>query len=987
MSRDKKVKPLKDQSKKDQGKVDSGNLSGISPGNKPLTVPADNIVKGDMIRPIKVSGARVHNLKNVSVSIPSGKLVVMSGISGSGKSSLAFDTIFAEWQRRYVESLSSYARQFLGQIDKPDVDSIEGLSPAVAIDQKSSSKNPRSTVGTVTEVYDHLRLLYARIGISHCPKCGSACLAQSLDQIVDTIYKRFMDKKIILLAPLVKSRKGSFEDLFDTLKGEGFSKVRVDGVFMELGEMRLLDKKYKHDIELVIDRISVKGESRGRLSESCESGLKRSGGLIEVFVSDTNESFIASEKLGCAKCSISIESLEPRSFSFNSPFGACEECHGLGVSMEPDVDSIVPDPELTLNQGAVAPWGSTAAYGGYFASVLSEVLREFKISLDTPWKELPKKAQKVILYGKDFSVDYVYKNRYGRTRRVTSGFEGVIGYIARKYQETESDGSRDFYASFMKEADCKACKGARLKPEALAVKINGFNIFDICSLSIDKALLVLQGWKLDEKESMIAERVIKEVVARLGFLLDVGLEYLTLHRSAATLSGGEAQRIRLATQVGSGLVGVLYVLDEPSIGLHQKDNTRLLNTLFKLRDLGNSVLVVEHDEETIFASDWVVDVGPGAGENGGEIVYSGPVEGLLDCEKSITGSYLAKKISISEERERRVGSRWVKIVGARENNLKSVNVDIPLGVFTSITGVSGSGKSSLINGVLYPALARECNGSKIATGKVAKILGINQVDKVVYVDQSPIGKTPRSNPATYTGLFDHIRTLFSMTNEAIVKGFGPGRFSFNVKGGRCESCSGDGSIRIEMNFLPDVYIACSECKGKRYNKETLSVLYKGFSISDVLEMSIESALKVFEKVPALERQLKVLNDVGLGYLRLGHPAPWLSGGEAQRIKLASELCKRSTGKTFYLLDEPTTGLHFEDVRKLVLALNKLVEGGNTVLVIEHNLDVIAASDYIVDLGPGGGVNGGEIIAKGTPEEVSLVKGSFTGEYLLKHFRG
>ena len=937
-------------------------------------------------RPIKVNGAKVHNLKNVSVVIPSGKLVVMSGISGSGKSSLAFDTIFAEGQRRYVESLSSYARQFLGQIDKPDVDSIEGLSPSVAIDQKSASKNPRSTVGTVTEVYDHLRLIYARIGVSHCPNCGVACRSQSLDQIVDTIYDRFLDKKIVLLAPLVRSRKGSHEEIFEQLKSEGFSKMRVDGVMMDLNDMRTLDKKYKHDIDLVIDRVSVSSASRGRLSESCESALKKSLGTVEVFEPESGESFIASEKLGCTSCGISIETLEPRSFSFNSPFGACEECHGLGVSMEPDIESILPDHDLTLNQGAVAPWGSTAAYGGYFASVLSEVLREFEISLETPWKKLPKKAQRVILYGKDFAVDYVYKNRYGRTRRVTSGFEGVIGYVSRRYAETESDSSRDFYASFMRDADCRSCKGSRLKPEALAVKIDGYNIFDICSMSIGDALSVLKRWKLSENDAFIAERVVKEIVARLGFLLNVGLDYLTLHRSAATLSGGEAQRIRLATQVGSGLVGVLYVLDEPSIGLHQKDNSRLLETLYKLRDLGNSVLVVEHDEDTIFASDWVVDVGPGAGEFGGEIVYYGKVEGLLKCGNSLTGRYLARDLKVAEARERRTGRSVIKIVGAKENNLKSISVDIPLGVFTSVTGVSGSGKSSLINGVLYPALAKEHNGNKITGGKVGKIVGIEAVDKVVYVDQSAIGKTPRSNPATYTGLFDHIRTLFSMTNDSIVKGYSPGRFSFNVKGGRCDSCSGDGSIKIEMNFLPDVYIACGDCKGKRYNKETLSILYKGLSIADVLDLSIVKALEIFEKVPVLQRQLKVLVDVGLGYLKLGHPAPWLSGGEAQRIKLASELCKRSTGKTFYLLDEPTTGLHFEDVRKLVVALNKLVDAGNTVLVIEHNLDVIAASDYVIDLGPGGGVAGGTIVATGTPEDICKVTESFTGQYLLKHLK-
>ena len=934
-----------------------------------------------------IRGAREHNLKNVSLSIPRDALVVFTGLSGSGKSSLAFDTIFAEGQRRYVESLSAYARQFLGQMDKPDVDFIEGLSPAVSIDQKSTSKNPRSTVGTITEVHDYLRLLYARIGQPHCPVCGDKIAKQSAQQIVDRILEIDEGTRFQVLAPVIRERKGEYVDLIRALGVQGFARVRVDGVVYAIAEVPALKKSEKHTIEVVVDRLQVKASARKRINDSIETALGLASGIVVLeFVdlpeSDPNRERTYSEHLACMKDGLSFEALEPRSFSFNSPFGACPECTGLGKQMEVDPELVVPDEDLTLDEGAVAPWAGGHVFE-YFYRLLEALAEELGFALDVPWKKLPAKARKAILYGHEHEVHVKYRNRYGRTRTYSSGFEGVIPFVERKHQETESDASRERYEGFMREVDCPACEGRRLKPLILAVKINGHSIADVSSMSIGECAELLKTLKLSTRDRQIAERVVKEVNERLKFLVDVGLDYLTLDRAAATLAGGEAQRIRLATQIGAGLTGVLYVLDEPSIGLHQRDNHRLIETLVRLRDIGNTLIVVEHDEDTIRTADWIVDIGPGAGEHGGEVVVSGTYKDLIANPNSMTGAYLSGKKTLEVPKKRRTvdPQRLLRIEGAAEHNLKRVDVEFPLGVFTAVTGVSGSGKSTLVNDVLYTSLARELNGARDVPGKHKRIRGMEQLDKVVHVDQSPIGRTPRSNPATYTGVFDNIRKLFADTAEAKVRGYQQGRFSFNVKGGRCESCSGDGTIRIEMNFLPDVYVPCEVCHGARYNRETLEVHYKGKTIAQVLDMPIAEALDFFAAIPAIARHLQTLVDVGLGYVRLGQPAPTLSGGEAQRVKLAAELQKRSTGRTVYVLDEPTTGLHFEDIRKLLLVLQSLVDKGNTVIVIEHNLDVIKSADWIIDMGPEGGFRGGSVVAEGTPEAVAKVKGSHTGRYL------
>jgi excinuclease ABC subunit A len=934
-----------------------------------------------------VRGAREHNLRDVSIELPRDALIVFTGLSGSGKSSLAFDTIFAEGQRRYVESLSAYARQFLGQMDKPDVDFIEGLSPAVSIDQKSTNRNPRSTVGTITEVYDYFRLLFARAGRPHCPQCSKAVSRQSPQQIVDQILTMPATTKFQVLAPVIRERKGEFVDLFAELVTQGYSRARVDGETIQLTEPPKLKKQEKHTIEVVIDRLTAKAESKSRLTDSIETALKLGNGLVLLDFVDAKgpeKEHTYSEHLACHDCNLSFEELEPRSFSFNSPFGACEECSGIGTKLEVDEELIIPDDSISINEGAIAPWAGGQS-SEYFLRLLEALATELKFSMDNPWKKLSVKAKEAIINGFDYEVHVKYKNRYGRVRNYSTGFEGVVPFIHRRHSETDSDFSRDKYEAYMRETPCPACKGARLKPEVLAVTLGGKSIAEVCALSIDDCAAFLKQVTLNKREAQIAERVMKEVHARLGFLLDVGLDYLSLDRPAATLSGGEAQRIRLATQIGSGLVGVLYVLDEPSIGLHQRDNRRLIETLTRLRDLGNTLIVVEHDEDTIRTADWIVDIGPGAGEHGGKVVVSGSYDELIASEESITGAYLSgrKSIEIPDSRRPVDPKRQLVIKGAKENNLKDIEVAIPLGLFVSVTGVSGSGKSTLVNDILYTTLANKLNGARLVPGRHRTVTGIDQLDKVVHVDQSPIGRTPRSNPATYTGVFDKVRALFAETTEAKVRGYQQGRFSFNVKGGRCENCSGDGTITIEMNFLPDVYVPCEVCHGARYNRETLEVHYKGKTIAQVLDMPIEIAHEFFESVPTIARYLKTLCDVGLGYVRLGQSAPTLSGGEAQRVKLATELQRRSTGRTIYVLDEPTTGLHFEDVNKLLGVLKRLVESGNTVIVIEHNLDVIKSTDWVIDMGPEGGYRGGTVVAEGTPEDVAKVKASYTGQYLAE----
>ncbi|MFI9189143.1 excinuclease ABC subunit UvrA [Streptomyces californicus] len=935
-----------------------------------------------------VRGAREHNLKNVSLDLPRDSLIVFTGLSGSGKSSLAFDTIFAEGQRRYVESLSSYARQFLGQMDKPDVDFIEGLSPAVSIDQKSTSRNPRSTVGTITEVYDYLRLLFARIGKPHCPQCHRPISRQSPQAIVDKVLGLPEGSRFQVLSPLVRERKGEFVDLFADLQTKGYSRARVDGETIQLAEPPTLKKQEKHTIEVVVDRLTVKDSAKRRLTDSVETALGLSGGMVVLdFVDlpedDPERERMYSEHLYCPYDDLSFEELEPRSFSFNSPFGACPDCTGIGTRMEVDPELIVPDEEKSLDEGAIHPWshGHTKEYFGRLIGALSEALG---FRTDIPWAGLPQRAKKALLYGHKIQTEVRYRNRYGRERAYTTpAFEGAVQFVKRRHTEAESDSSRERFEGYMREVPCPTCEGTRLKPIVLAVTVMEKSIAEVSAMSISECAEFLGRLKLNARDKKIAERVLKEVNERLKFLVDVGLDYLSLNRAAGTLSGGEAQRIRLATQIGSGLVGVLYVLDEPSIGLHQRDNHRLIETLVRLRDMGNTLIVVEHDEDTIKVADWVVDIGPGAGEHGGKVVHSGSLKELLANKQSITGQYLSGKRSIPTPDVRRPvdPARSLTVHGARENNLRDIDVSFPLGVLTAVTGVSGSGKSTLVNDILYTHLARELNGAKSVPGRHTRVDGDDLVDKVVHVDQSPIGRTPRSNPATYTGVFDHVRKLFAETMEAKVRGYLPGRFSFNVKGGRCENCSGDGTIKIEMNFLPDVYVPCEVCHGARYNRETLEVHYKGKSIAEVLDMPIEEGLEFFEAVPAIARHLRTLNDVGLGYVRLGQSAPTLSGGEAQRVKLASELQKRSTGRTVYVLDEPTTGLHFEDISKLITVLSGLVDKGNSVIVIEHNLDVIKTADWVVDMGPEGGSGGGLVVAEGTPEEVASVPASHTGKFL------
>jgi len=932
---------------------------------------------------IVVRGAREHNLKNVTVSLPRDVMVVVTGLSGSGKSSLAFDTIYAEGQRRYVESLSAYARQFLGQMDKPDVDHIDGLSPAVSIDQKTTSNNPRSTVATVTEIYDYLRLLYARAGRPHCHVCGFPVSSSTPQQMVEKVLELPERTRFMVLAPVVRGRKGEYGRLFKELAGDGYARVRVDGELYELPVDLDLDRNYKHDLEVVVDRLVIREGIERRLTDSIETALKLAEGLVQVETVEGDgpgESMLFSETFTCTNCGASIAEIQPRTFSFNSPHGACDRCDGLGSRLEIDPELVVPNGDLSVNDGAVVPWANSSTE--YHRSVLSSLAEKYGIDLDTPWRELPEEHRDLILYGTDGGRIYVsYRNRYGRRRQYMTQFDGVVGNLERRYAETDSEYRREKIEEFMSHVPCPKCKGARLRPEALAVTVGEKNIHQFTELSVTEAQRFFGGVEFTPREWIIAERVVKEIRERLGFLVDVGLGYLTLSRSAGTLSGGEAQRIRLASQVGSGLVGVLYVLDEPSIGLHQRDNRRLLNTLTRLRDLGNTLIVVEHDEETIRTADYVVDVGPGAGVHGGEIVAAGGVEDIEAEERSVTGDFLAGRRRIEPPSERREPTGTVALLGASEHNLKGVDVEFPLGVFTCITGVSGSGKSTLVNEILYKALANAVSRGKHRPGRHAGLRGVEGVDKVIDIDQSPIGRTPRSNPATYTKVFDHIRQLFASTPEAKIRGYKPGRFSFNVKGGRCEACRGDGQIRIEMHFLPDVYVPCEVCKGRRYNNETLRVAYKGRSIADVLDMTVEEACEFFAPVPAIARRMETLRDVGLGYIRLGQPATTLSGGEAQRVKLASELGKRATGKTLYILDEPTTGLHFADVEKLLDILHRLVDAGNTVIVIEHNLDVIRSSDHIIDLGPEGGDAGGEVVATGAPEEVARVDASYTGRFL------
>jgi excinuclease ABC subunit A len=931
---------------------------------------------------IRIRGANEHNLKNISLNIPRDELVVLTGLSGSGKSSLAFDTIYAEGQRRYMESLSSYARMFLGQMEKPDVESIEGLSPAISIDQKSTNRNPRSTVGTVTEIYDYFRLLYARIGIPHCPKCGKEIKKQTVDQMVDQIMEMEQGTRIQLLAPVVRGRKGTHVKLLERAKKSGYVRVRIDGSMYELSEDIQLDKNLKHNIEIVVDRLVVKPGIEKRLTDSVENVLHLAEGLMTVDVIG-GEPVNFSQSFSCPDCGISIEEIEPRSFSFNNPFGACPECSGLGYKMEFDADLIIPDKSLSINEGAITVmgWQSASKKGSFTRAILEALAEEYQFSLDTPFEEYPEEIQNILIHGtngKNVNVHYFGQRGEGF---YDIAFEGIIKNVERRYRETYSEASKAEYEEFMRITPCRACKGQRLKPGALAVTVGNHNIAEITSFSIEELAKFLDNLELTSQQHMIGDQILKEIRARLQFLLDVGLDYLTLSRATGTLSGGEAQRIRLATQIGSGLVGVAYILDEPSIGLHQRDNDKLLGTLKHLRDLGNTVIVVEHDEDTMFAADHIVDIGPGAGEHGGEVIAEGTAEEIMQVPESITGAYLSGRIRIPVPEERRKPTGWLKIVGAQENNLKNIDVKIPLGVMTCVTGVSGSGKSSLVNEILYKYLAKKLNRARTIPGKHKKIEGVEQLDKVINIDQSPIGRTPRSNPATYTGVFDQIRDLFAATQDAKERGYKKGRFSFNVKGGRCEACSGDGILKIEMHFLPDVYVPCEVCGGKRYNRETLEVHYKGKSIYDVLNMTVEEALTFFENVPSIRRKIETLYDVGLSYLRLGQPSTTLSGGEAQRIKLATELSKRSTGKTIYILDEPTTGLHFADVHKLTEILKRLASDGNTVVVIEHNLDVIKTADYIIDIGPEGGAKGGTVIAEGTPEEVALNPVSYTGKYI------
>lgn len=934
---------------------------------------------------IKIRGAREHNLKGIDVDIPRDSFTVLTGVSGSGKSSLAFDTIYAEGQRRYMESLSSYARQFLGQMEKPDVDSIEGLSPAISIDQKSTNRNPRSTVGTVTEIYDYMRLLYARVGIVHCPKCGREIRKQSVDQIVDQIMGLPERTRFQVLAPVVRGRKGEHVKVLESAKKSGYVRVRVDGIIYELSEEIKLEKNKKHNIEIVIDRLSVKEGIEKRLTESVESALALADGLVMIDIID-GEMLNFSQSFACPDCGISVEEMEPRSFSFNNPFGACPECFGLGYKMEFDIDLIIPDKRLSIDEGAIAAmgWQSSTEEGSFTRAILKALAEEYNFSLSTPYKDYPAEIKNILVNGTDgHTVKVHYRGQRG-VGVYDIAFEGLIRNMQKRYRETASDSMKQEYETFMKITPCEVCKGQRLKATSLAVTVGGINIFRMTDMSIVKLKASLDNLVLSPVQQTIGEQILKEIKARLGFLVNVGLEYLTLSRATGTLSGGEAQRIRLATQIGSGLVGVAYILDEPSIGLHQRDNDKLLSALMKLRDLGNTLIVVEHDEDTMRAADYIVDIGPAAGEHGGEVIATGTAEEIMKNENSITGAYLSgrRKILVPEERRKPTG--YLTIKGARQNNLKNIDVDIPLGIFTCVTGVSGSGKSSLVNEILYKRLARDLNRARTIPGEHDDIIGIEKLDKVIAIDQSPIGRTPRSNPATYTGAFDLIRDLFASTSDAKARGYSKGRFSFNVKGGRCEACGGDGIIKIEMHFLPDVYVPCEVCGGKRYNRETLEVKYKGKSIYDVLNMTVEEAVKFFENVPSIRRKIETMNEVGLSYIRLGQPSTELSGGEAQRIKLATELSRRGTGKTIYILDEPTTGLHFADVHKLVDILRRLSDSGNTVVVIEHNLDVIKTADYLIDIGPEGGEGGGTVIAKGTPEEVARNKKSYTGQFVKKY---
>ncbi len=934
---------------------------------------------------IVIRGAREHNLKDVNLELPRDSLIVFTGISGSGKSSLAFDTIYAEGQRRYVESLSAYARQFLGQMDKPDVDFIEGLSPAVSIDQKSRSHNPRSTVGTITEIYDYLRLLFARIGKPHCPRCDRPISRESSTEIVERVMALPEGTRAMIMAPVVRGRKGEYESLLTDLAKQGYARARVDGEILELGPGIRLDRYKNHTIEVVVDRVVVRPESKRRIADSIETALELGGGMAEIEIlgdDKDSETLTFSRHLACHHCGIYVDELAPRNFSFNSPYGACEACSGLGIRLEVDPDLVVPDPSLSLSEGALKPWGSGRSR--YFDALIKAVAEEHGIDMDAPWKSLPKRKKDLMLYGAKDPVLVRYRNRFGRIRSYWAEYEGVIPWLERRHGESESEWSREQIEAYMREVPCHSCGGARLKPESLAVRIAGYNIAQVSALSISRLATWVDELDLTERERMIASRVIKEIAARLRFLIDVGLDYLSLDRPAATLAGGESQRIRLATQIGSGLVGVLYVLDEPSIGLHQRDNKRLIDTLLRLRDMGNTLIVVEHDEETIRSADYIVDIGPGAGDHGGEVVVAGPLEDVIRAPRSITGAYLSGRLSIETPRRRREpGDAWLHVEGAREHNLKNIDVAIPLGCFVCVTGVSGSGKSTLVNDILYRALSEKIYGSRLVPGAHRRLRGVEHLDKVINVDQSPIGRTPRSNPATYTGLFDHVRRLFAMTPEAKMRGYSPGRFSFNVRGGRCEACAGDGTIRIEMHFLPDVFVPCEVCKGARYNQETLEVTFKGKNIADVLDMSVEEALEFFSNQPSIVRHLRALEGVGLDYIKLGQPATTLSGGEAQRVKLATELAKRATGRTIYILDEPTTGLHFEDIKKLLSVLQRLVDVGNTVIVIEHNLDVIKTADWIIDLGPEGGDGGGEIVATGPPEHIAKVEDSYTGRFLRR----